>query len=306
MSDLQNPIFHDETKARKWLESQVWPDGPFCPHCGSVEVTALKGKAHRVGLYQCKQKECRQQFTVTVGTLYERSKIPLSKWLMATYLLCASKKGMSTRQLSRMLGVSVKSSWFMMHRIRESMREKHTEPMGGAGKTVQADETYIGRTHYRKGEVGSRGHAEKEKVFTLIEDGKARSFHVPSVNAKTLKPIMRQQISRDSVIFTDEAGVYSGLRREFAQHFSVNHSIKEYVRGPVTTNACENYFSILKRGLIGIYQHVSPQHLKRYTGEFDFRYNTRDHSDLERTAKAVAGAWGKRLTYRRTNEAANT
>ena len=242
MTDRQNPIFHDETKARKWLESQVWPDGPFCPHCGSVEVTALKGKAHRVGLYQCKQKECRQQFTVTVGTLYERPNIPLSKRLMATYLLCSSKQALNTLQLRRQLGVpvkavSVKSSWFMMHRIRESMREKHTEPMGGAGKTVQADETYIGRTHYRKGEVGSRGHAEKEKVFTLIEDGKARSFHVPSVNAKTLKPIMRQQISRDSVIFTDEAGVYSGLRREFAQHFSVNHSIKEYVRGPVTTNA---------------------------------------------------------------------
>ncbi len=144
MSDLQNPIFHNEIKARAWLESQVWPDGPYCPHCGSVKVTKLHGKAHRPGVHQCNETDCREQFTVTVGTLVERSKIPLSKWLMATYLLCASKKGMSTRQLSRMLGVSVKSSWFMMHRIRESMRESKTGPLGGANKVVEADESWIG------------------------------------------------------------------------------------------------------------------------------------------------------------------
>ncbi len=144
MSDLQNPIFHDDVKARKWLESQVWPDGPFCPHCGSLEVTKLHGKAHRPGTYQCNDKDCRQQFTVTVGTLFERSKIPLSKWLMATYLLSASKKGMSARQLGRMLGVSVKSSWFMMHRIREAMREGKTGPLGGSNKVVETDETWIG------------------------------------------------------------------------------------------------------------------------------------------------------------------
>ena len=300
MTDLSNPIFHDETKARKHLESILWPDGPVCPHCGEYEnIRCLNGKSHRPGLHQC--NSCRGHFTVTVGTVLERSKIPLAKWVLGFHLMSASKKGMSAHQLHRMLGITYKTAWFMAHRIREAMREKHTEPMGGAGKTVQADETYIGRTHYRKGEVGKRGYAEKEKVFTLVEDGKARSFHVPAVNAKTLKPILREQISRDSIIFTDEASVYSGLRREFAHHFSVNHSIKEYVRSHVTTNACENYFSIVKRGLNGVYQHVSQQHLKRYLGKFDFRYNERQISDAERASKALEGIKGRRLTYRRTD-----
>ncbi len=186
MSDLQNPIFRSETKARKWLESQIWPDGPFCPSCGSTEPTALKGKAHRTGLYQC--NECRQQFTVTVGTLFERSKIPLSKWLMATYLLSASKKGMSTRQLSRMLGVSVKSTWFMMHRIREAMREGKPGALGGSNKVVEADETWMG------GKAKNRAFREprpKEPVVALVErDGSVRSFHVEAVNARTLRPIL--------------------------------------------------------------------------------------------------------------------
>ena len=304
MSDLQKPIFHNETKARKWLESQVWPDGPFCPHCGSVEVTALKGKAHRVGLYQCKQKECRQQFTVTVGTLYERSKIPLSKWLMATYLLCASKKGMSTRQLSRMLGVSVNSSWFMMHRIRESMREGKTGPLGGSNKVVEVDETWMG------GKAKNRAFKlppKKEPVVSLVErDGKVRSFHVDAVSARTLRPILFTQIDRASFLMTDESSVYSKTGREFSGHGTVNHSIKEYVRGTFFhSNTVENYFSILKRGVTGNYQWVSAKHLKRYLGEFDFRYNSRDMSDLERAALATKGIAGKRLTYRRTGEAAN-
>ena len=296
MSVFDAPHFKDDDAAREHLEQIRWPDGPYCPHCGSTDhVKRLEGKSHRPGLHKC--YDCSGHFTVTVGTLFERSKVPLHKWFMATYLLCSSKKGISSHQLHRMLGVTYKTAWFMAHRIREGMREKHTEPMGGAGKAVQADETYIGRTNYRKGEVGKRGYDDKEKVFTLIEDGKARSFHVPSVNAKTLKPILREQISRDSAIFTDQASVYSGLRREFAHHFSVNHSIKEYVRGPVTTNACENYFSILKRGLIGIYQHVSPQHLKRYICEFDFRYNNRGLTDLERADVVLRGVEGKRLLY---------
>ena len=304
MTDLSNPIFHDEAKAREYLEAVRWPDGPFCPHCGETENTRrMKGKSHRPGLFQC--NSCRGAFSVTVGTLYERSKVPLHKWLMATHLLCASKKGMSSHQLHRMLGVTYKTAWFMTHRIREAMREKHTEPMGGEGKAVQADETFIGKTHYRKGEVGKRGYGDKEKVFTLVEGGKARSFHVPRVNAKTLKPILREQIRRDSTIFTDEAAQYTGLRKEFDNHLTVNHGVKEYVRGGVTTNACENYFSILKRGLVGVYQHVSPKHLKRYTGEFDFRYNTRGVEDHERAALALKGIWGKRLTYRRTGDGAN-
>lgn len=297
MSDLQNPVFHDEAKAREWLEAQIWPDGPTCPHCGSCEPTELKGKAHRPGLYQC--NDCRQQFTVTVGTLFERSKIPLSKWLMATYLLSASKKGMSTRQLSRMLGVSVKSSWFMMHRIREAMREGKTGPLGGSNKVVEADETYMGGKAKNRAFKAPR---PKEPVVALVErDGSVRSFHVEAVNARTLRPILVTQIDRASFLMTDESNVYTKTGREFSGHGTVNHSIKEYVRGKFFhSNTVENYFSILKRGVTGNYQWVSAKHLKRYLGEFDFRYNTRDVSDFERAAIAAKGIQGKRLTYRRT------
>ena len=296
-SDLQNPIFQDDSKAREWLESHLWPDGPVCPHCGSINVTGLKGKKHRPGLYQCNEKECREQFTVTVGTLYERSKIPLSKWLLATYLLSASKKGMSTRQLSRMLGVSVKSSWFMMHRIREAMREKHEGGLGGANKVVEADETYVG------GKAKNKAFGDppnKEPVVALVErDGSVRSFHVEAVSRSNLRPILFQQIDRASFLMTDEAPVYRRPGKEFKGHGTVNHSIDEYVRGSFFhTNTVENYFSILKRGITGVYQHVGSQHLKRYVGEFDFRYNHRHLTDWERTGKALWGAEGKRLTYR--------
>ncbi len=299
MSDLQNPVFHDETKAREWLEAQIWPDGPVCPHCGSWEPTALKGKSHRPGLYQC--NDCRQQFTVTVGTLFERSKLPLGKWLMATYLLSASKKGMSTRQLSRMLDISVKSTWFMMHRIREAMREEKAGPLGGSNKVVEADETWMG------GKAKNRAFKEprpKEPVVALVErDGSVRSFHVEAVNARTLRPILVTQIDRASFLMTDESNVYTKTGREFSGHGTVNHSIKEYVRGKFYhSNTVENYFSILKRGITGNYQWVSAKHLKRYLGEFDFRYNTRDVTDFERAAIAAKGIQGKRLTYRRTGE----
>ena len=303
MSDLQNPIFQDETKAREWLESHLWPDGPVCPHCGSVSATALKGKKHRPGLYQC--NDCRQQFTVTVGTLYERSKIPLSKWLLATYLLSASKKGMSTRQLSRMLGVSVKSTWFMMHRVREAMRENKTGGLGGANKVVEADETYVG------GKAKNKAFGPpptKEPVVALVErDGEVRSFHVEAVSRDTLQPILFTQIDRASFLMTDEAAVYKKPGKQFDGHGHVNHSIKEYVRGTFFhTNTVESYFSILKRGITGNYQWVSAKHLKRYLGEFDFRYNTRDMSDMERATLAAKGIQGKRLTYRRPSEAENT
>lgn len=302
MSDLQNPIFHNETKAREWLESHIWPDGPVCPHCGSVEATKLHGKAHRPGVHQC--NDCRQQFTVTVGTLYERSKIPLSKWLMATYLLCASKKGMSTRQLSRMLGVSVKSSWFMMHRIREAMREHKPGALGGQNKVVEADETFVG------GKAKNKAFGEppkKEPVVALVErDGSVRSFHVEAVSRDNLQPILFTQIDRASYLMTDKAGVYKAPGNEFAGHGTVNHSIKEYVRGNFWhTNTVEGYFSILKRGITGNYQWVSAKHLKRYLGEFDFRYNSRHTTDMERAALAAKGIQGKRLTYRRTGERAN-
>lgn len=307
MSDLQNPIFTDDDLARQWLEARMWPNGPVCPHCGTEnQSTKLVGKAHRPGVYQC--NACRNQFTVTVGTLFERSKIPLSKWLMATYLLCASKKGMSTRQLSRMLGVSVKSTWFMTHRIREAMRPgSDAGPLGGEGKFVEADETVIGgrerNKHKSKRNPKNIGAVGKEIAFSLVErGGRVRSVHVPAVNAKTLRPIMRTHIDRKSFLMTDDAGQYRIIGPEFAGFETVNHGIEEYVRGDAHTNTVEGYFSILKRGINGTYHHVSQQHLKRYLAEFDFRYNERvalGVNDFDRTAKALKGIAGKRLTYRR-------
>lgn len=307
MIDLTNPIFASETKAREYLEAQRWPTGPYCPHCGECEnVHKLKGKSHRPGLHQC--NSCRKHFTVTVGTLYERSHVPLHKWLLATHLICASKKGMSAHQIHRMLGVTYKTAWFMAHRIREGMRDFSPDPIGGKNKVVEADETYVG------GKAKNRAFGpppKKEAVFALVErDGKVHSFHVPAVNAKTLRPILVSHADRDSYLMTDEAGAYVRVGREFSGHGTVNHSINEYVRGGFWyTNTVENYFSIFKRGITGVYQHVSQKHLKRYLAEFDFRYNERiGHgvSDAERMALAVKGIAGKRLTYRRTNEAANT
>jgi transposase-like protein len=246
MSDLQNPIFHDDDLAREFLEARMWPDGPVCPHCGVVnEATKLTGKAHRSGVYQC--NGCRQQFTVTVGTLFERSKIPLSKWLMATFLLCSSKKGMSTRQISCMLGVSVKSTWFMMHRIREAMRPgEDFGPLGGKGKFVEADETLIGgkerNKHKSKRNPKNIGAVGKQIAFSLVErGGKVRSYHVPAVNADTLRPIIVEQVSRKSTLMTDDAGQYRPIGPEFAGFETVNHGIEEYVRGDAHVNTAEGY-----------------------------------------------------------------
>ena len=310
-ADLDNPALQDDDLAREWFEAQIWPDGPICTHCGATgegQVTRMFGKAHRVGCFQC--NACRGQFTITTGTVMERSHIGLHIWLKAMYLLCASKKGMSTHQLHRMLGVSLKSTWFLMHRIREAMREPYYgKLMGGRGQSVQADETFIGRTTTRAGERRQRGYQEKEPVITLVDGDKAtrkaRSFHVPEVNAATLRPILKEQIDAASWLMTDDASYYHPIGADYRRHFVVNHSIGEYVSGGTTTNGCENYFSILKRGINGIYQHVSPTHLKRYVGEFDFRYNNRiglGVNDVERTEKVAKGAVGKRLTYQRTRQ----
>jgi transposase-like protein len=296
--DITSPIFSDENAAREHLEATRWPNGPHCPHCGEAEqVTKLEGKKHRPGVYQC--NSCRQQFTVTVGTVFERSKIPPHKWLLATYLMSASKKGMSAHQLHRMLGVTYKTAWFMAHRIREAMREKHVGPIGGANKVVEADETFVGGK--AKNRKSTAPIPPKEPVVSLVErDGKVRSFHAPDVTAKTLRPILSAHIDGQSYLMTDESGTYKAIGREFAGHGTVNHSIEEYVRGGFWhTNTVENYFSLLKRGIFGVYHHVSQEHLKRYVGEFDFRYNSRDVSDGARTNAALRGIEGKRLTYRR-------
>ncbi len=307
-SHLNAPHFQDADKAREYLEAQVWPNGPVCPHCGVVgKHWLLKGKSTRPGLFKC--TDCREPFTVTVGTVFERSKVPLNKWLLAVYLLCSSKKGMSSKQIERMLGVTYRTAWFMTHRIRKAMETRSMEPMGGSGKIVEADETYWGTS-----EVGKRnkkvgryipGQAEKMKIVSLIErGGKARTFHVPNVTARTLAPILRGQIAKETHLMTDEARAYINVGREFADHSTVTHSVKEYVRGNAHVNTAESFFNILKRGLIGTYHHVGEQHLQKYVSEFDFRYNTREKlgvNDTERAAIALKGITGKRLTYRRTN-----
>lgn len=302
--DLTNPIFTDADAARKHFEVIRWPTGAYCPFCGQFEtVKALGGKSMGPGWYHC--KDCRKKFTAAVGTIYERSHIPMTKWLLATHLMCASKKRMSAHQLHRMLGLPYKTAWFMAHRIREGMRElSPSGPLGGEGKTVEVDETYVGgkekNKHASKRRHVGTGGAGKEIVFGLVErEGRVRSHHIPSVTAKTLRPIMEEQIAKASKLYSDDGGARVG--REFPNHASVNHSIGEYVRGDVHTNTIEGYFSIFKRGITGVYHHVSPQHLKRYLGEFDFRYNERtalNVSDAERAVKAVAGVVGKRLTYR--------
>jgi transposase-like protein len=299
--NLTDPIYHDEDAARRHFEAIRWPAGPVCPHCGVIDnATELKGKSTRPGVYKC--KDCRKPFTATIGTLYERSHIPLHKWLLATRLLCGSKKGMSAHQLWRQLGFgSYRTAWFMAHRIREGMREAHLpEPMGGEGKFVEADETYVG------GKAKNRAYAKtvpyKEAVMSLVErGGKVRSHHVAEVTATTLKPILVEAIATDTHFRTDQSPVYTGIGEGFVSHATVNHSIKEYVRGDAHTNTAEGYFSILKRGIYGVYHHVSAEHLKRYLGEFDFRYNHRialGFDDATRAMLAVKGIAGKRLTYR--------
>lgn len=308
---LQNPAFHDDNEAREALEAIRWPDGPVCPHCGNLDrekIAKGQGKAHRPGLYYC--AACNGQFTVTVGTVMERSKIPLSKWLLAMHLMGASKKGMSALQLQRMLGVTYKSAWFLCHRIREAMRDDASNPgaLGGQNKAVEADETYVG------GKAKNRAHrepAKKKAVLSLVErEGQVRSFHVASVTSKTVGTIIEKNVHAASSLMTDESVVYPKIGAKFASHLSVNHSADEYVRlgSYVHINTAENFYSILKRGITGVYHSVSEAHLHRYLAEFDFRYNNRiglGVDDGERAARIAKGIAGKRLTYRPTNRDKN-
>ncbi len=301
---FDDPKFHDEEAAREHLELMRWPNGPVCPHCGATRRISrieakVKGKRKgaRPGLLFC--GECRKQFTVTVGTVFEDSKIPLHKWVLATHLLCSSKKGMSSHQLHRTLGVTYKTAWFMAHRIREAMKTSPTGQLGGNGP-VEADETYIGT---KPGTVKRRSYGHKNAVLSLVErGGEVRSFHIPSVTSITLKSFLQAHVVPEAHLMTDDAKQYKRIGREFAQHDVVNHSKKEYSRGEVHTNTVESYFSIFKRGILGTYHHVGAQHLQRYVTEFDFRYNHRKIDDSERAESALKGISGKRLTYRRTNE----
>lgn len=309
--DLTDSIFNDEEAARKYYEARRWPDGkPVCPHCGVIdEATKMQGKTTRPGLYNC--RACDKPFSATIGTIFERSHIPMHKWLLAIHLMSASKKGISAHQLWRMLGFgSYRTAWFMAHRIRESMRVTGLDPMGGSSKIAEADETFIGgRETNKHKKVRSRqltgGFGGKEPVFSIIErGGKVRSHHVPSVSAKTLRPILEAQLDKNSVLMTDGEGQYRILGPMFAQHKTVNHRIGEYVRGDAHTNTIESYFATLKRGINGVYHHVSQQHLKRYLCEFDFRHNERaalEVTDAARAAKVLRGSIGKRVTYQETN-----
>ncbi len=289
--------FTDDDAARQHLEAIRWPEGPVCPHCGAVDrQSKLEGKSHRPGLHFC--GHCRKQYTVTVGTVFERSKVALHKWVLATHLICSSKKGMSAHQLHRLLGVTYKTAWFMAHRIREAMADAPNGPLGAGGGTVEADETYWGNNGKQR--PGARGGDHKMKVFSLVErDGEVRSFHVPNVTAKTLSEVLENQVAQDAHLMTDDAGQYKKVGQQFASHEVVNHSAGEYSRGNAHTNTIEGFFSILKRGLVGTFHHVGEQHLQRYVHEFDFRYNTRKVSDAERSENALKGITGKRLTYRR-------
>ena len=313
-SHLNLPQFQDPDKAREYLERIQWLHGPVCPHCGVIgEHYQLEGKAHRPGLWKC--KDCREQFTVTVGTVFERSKIKLNIWLQAVLLLCSSKKGMSAHQLHRTLGVTYKTAWFMAHRIREAFRETFTAPMGGDGGPVEVDETYIGKSkggrarRFRDGpKVQGTGGVHLRKVVSLTDRSKCetRSFHIANIDAKNLRPILLKHIAKQAKVYTDNAGHYRsmGLDKEFAAHETTNHSIGEYARpGGIHSNTVESYFGIFKRGVFGTYHHISEAHLQRYLNEFDFRFSNRTAcgvNDAARAIKALSKIRGKRLTYRRT------
>ncbi|MBN9022433.1 MAG: IS1595 family transposase [Rhizobiales bacterium] len=322
MAKALDPRFTDPNKAREYLEAQRWPNGPVCPHCGNVDqaaITALKGKAHRPGVYQC--NACREQFTVTVGTVFERSKIALNVWLYATFLICSSKKGMSAHQLHRMLGVTYKTAWFMAHRIREAMSGEYEGPLGGSGKTVEADETYFGKTSTprvskQRGArpyIKRKGPQSKNPVVALVErGGETRMFHVENATKENVRDVLVRNVRRDSELHTDESKLYTETGKEFAGHHTVKHSAEEYVRyegeRTVHSNTVENVFSVFKRGMIGTYQHCGEQHLHRYLSEFEFRYNRRTAlgwNDAMRADAALKAIGGKRLTYRRIGKGAN-
>ena len=307
LSVLSEPQFQDEQAAYDFLEEILWPNGPVCPHCGATDrIYELKGSSTRIGVRKCGY--CRKQFTVKVGTVFESSHVPLTRWLQAMHLLCSSKKGISSHQLHRLLDVTYKTAWFMSHRIREAMRDGTLAPLGGNGGTVEADETYFGEKDdpAERRKPGQRGPAGKRPVVGLVErGGKVRTFHVEAANKETVEKIVRENVDKEAALMTDESSLYAEVGQELASHETVNHSSGEYVRDEAHTNTIDGYWGIFKRGMKGIYQHCGEQHLYRYLAEFDFRYNSRialGVGDSERTQLALAGIEGKRLTYRRPHQ----
>jgi transposase-like protein len=312
MTSYTEPRFNNDDAAREYLERVLWPDGTVCPHCG---VVAHSYPSKRTGVYRCAEAECRQDFTVTMRTVMERSKIALHKWVLAFALYTASKKGFSAHQLHRTLGVTYRSAWFMAHRIRESMRDGGLEPLGGEGKIVEADETYYGPTEERREspqrrgrpytKKGKTGPGGKRAIVSLVErGGNVRSFHVAVADGASVAKIVNENILHETRLHTDESRLYTKIGADFATHETINHSAKEYARGDVTTNSVEGYFSIFKRGMKGVYQHCGEKHLHRYLAEYDFRFNHRvklGYNDGDRATLAVKNAAGKRLTYRGTH-----
>lgn len=305
-SALSAPHFHDEAAAFAYVEERVWPNGPVCPHCGGVErIGRMQGKTTRVGLYKCYQ--CRKPFTVRIGTIFESSHLPLHMWLQAIYLIAGSKKGISSNQLHRILGCTLKTAWFLSHRIREAMREGGLAPFGSGGGIIEADETYIGNKPGVERAVG--GFRHKHRVVALIdrETGAARYFHADKVKGGEIADILRANLAREAQLMTDEARHYWAVGKEFAAHHRVLHAGGEYVRkgAPhIHTNTVEGAFSIFKRGMRGVYQHCGESHLHRYLAEFEFRYTHRAATGVDDAARAdriLSGVVGKRLTYETTS-----
>jgi transposase-like protein len=311
MSVLSDPHFHDEAAAYAFVEARIWPDGPTCPHCGAADrIYELKGKSTRLGVRKC--GHCRKPFTVKVGTIFESSHVELRLWLQAIFLLASSKKGISSNQLHRTLGVTLKTAWFMSHRIREAMRDGSLAPLGGAGSIVEADETYFGNASDREPSAqrngrpftkgGRNGPSGKRAVLALVERrGRVRTFHVVQATKVNVTDLVARNVDRESRLFTDESRLYTEVGRSFADHQSVAHASGEYVRGEVHSNTVESYFSIFKRGMRGVYQHCAEKHLHRYLAEFDFRHNRRvalGVDDLSRADQILGGVSGRRLTYR--------
>ncbi|MGO9176112.1 MAG: IS1595 family transposase [Desulfobaccales bacterium] len=299
------PQFLSEEAAYAFAESKIWPKGPVCPHCGSKErISKMNGKSTRIGLYKC--YVCRKQFTVKIGTIFEDSHVPMRLWLQAIYLLSASKKGFSSHQLHRTLGVTLKTAWFMGHRIREAMREGTLAPFGSNGGTVEVDETFL----WQEANMPKRrGYGHKRKILSLLdrESGETRSVVIDSLNAAVIVPILKENIAHEARVMTDDAGQYKYLNEHFAEHGYVHHGNGEYVSPAdpsIHTNTVEGFFSIFKRGMKGVYQHCKKHHLHRYLAEFDFRYGkriARGIDDTQRADKLLCGVVGKRLTYQTTH-----